>query len=580
MDNDNQKQEASDNYEILWFGILEGTEHMYVNIRFTIPSMNRTTTVAIPMTDVKNKKFDEYLPEGFVLQNVSFKDQSEFLRRQINEELKIYQPQKMKVLLPQGFSNIGGRWLYTVGDYIMGKNKEDENITAYNPGGVKLFDFYVRDPEKWGEWCKLFVNSGRVPAALFLGALTPFLRPIQKNLYTSTETTVNMFIVGPTGVGKTSLAKCLTTNWDGKTAGVNLGNDSKALYNEIARYTDMSLLVDDLASTDAREEKAKRLNKLLELIQLNSAGGNIEVKHRKLEMDRLNLIITGEYTPSAAAKLNRCVLVKMDGELQPETLTKLQQNPDLYRSFAVSFINWIVVNSENLTDLIRENQENNGFIYRGAHSKASDYYGFFRIMTSYRNLMIARLLFLNFCKDSGIISEEKEFRKLAKHLELSVNDAINNTLEAVRREPESETSRVIAVLSEVFAGDPRNIVTDDVEKYAKNNKKVFLLYYNRIYFKAEIFLCYLEECYGYSLTTKALSAELNKAHLYFSEAKEKSGKIPKEITRQYADKEKCKGRHYVLSRSAVCDMVLSEYPDLLQRVNSPITVLRPDFGKK
>ena len=292
-------------------------------------------------------------------------------------------------------------------------------------------------------------------------------------------------------------------------------------------------------------------------------------------MDRLNLIVTGEYTPSAAAKLNRCLLVKMEGEFQAEELTRLQQNPKLYRSFAVSFINWIVNNFDSLTDLVRVQHEHGEFMYRGAHAKSSEYYGFARIMTSCRNLMIARLLFLEFLKDAELISDAKELRKLAKLLEEAVNEAVYNTLESVRREPESELSGVLTALSDIFSSDPNNIVTDNIEKYAKKDKKIFLLYRNRIYFKLELFIRHLEDYYQCSTSLISLPRELKKAKLFYTDAVEKSGKIPREIIKGYEEVDKCKGRHFVLSRSAVCDLVLLEYPDALQRIYSPLSALRP-----
>lgn len=572
-ENKNPQDAASDNYEIVSFGILQNNGGMYVTIRFTIPSMNRTTDITIPMADVKTKKFESYIPEVFVLSKVRFKNQAELLRMAINEKLN--EQQDIKTLLPQGFSKIGDRWFYTVGDYIIGNETGNQNLTAYNPDGIHLWDFYVKEPEQWGDWCKYFVKSGSAQAAMFLASITPFLRPVTEALGAAVECTVNTYILGPTGCGKTTWSKLLATGWDGRTAGVNLGSDVIPLYKEIARYSDMSVLVDDLASTDSADEKAKRLRKLLELLQLNSSSGAAEVKHQILDMDRLNLIVTGEYTPSAAAKLNRCLLVKMEGEFQAEELTRLQQNPKLYRSFAVSFINWIVNYFDSLTDLVRIQHEHGEFMYRGAHAKSSEYYGFARIMTSCRNLMIARLLFLEFLKDAELISDAKELRKLAKLLEEAVNEAVYNTLESVRREPESELSGVLTALSDIFSSDPNNIVTDNIEKYAKKDKKIFLLYRNRIYFKLELFIRHLEDYYQCSTSLISLPRELKKAKLFYTDAVEKSGKIPREIIKGYEEVDKCKGRHFALSRSAVCDLVLLEYPDALQRIYSPLSALRP-----
>lgn len=539
-------------------------------IRFTLPSLNITKDVTIPMADVKTKRFESYFPDAFVMNKVRFKDQAEFLRMKINAELGVQQ--SMKILIPQGFSRLGERWIYTLGDCIM-NNDENADYVAFNPAGTHLSDFNINNLQTSAEWCRLFLHQGPAHAALFLCALTPYIRPITEALQFP-ERTVNAFVVGPSGCGKTSFAKLLTNSWNGENAGINLGTDANVLYKDVANYIDQPILIDDLNLSSSSKEMEKKLHKLSELIQLSSSGGKTEVKHHTVDMDRLSLIITGEYTPSAATKINRCVLIKMSGELPTEELTRLQQNQKNFLSFVAVFVSWLIYNSDNLTAMIKQNEENNAFMFRGAHANASEYLGFARIMASHKLLMVVRLLLLEFFRSFRVYSEEKKYTKLAKILGEGINSAISDTLEAVRKEPEK--SDILMAICKIFVSDPDNIVTDDIRKYAQNENKIFLHYLNRYYFKSGLLIDYLNKKYKCSITAKALSQELTQADLLYSIGGEKSFKLPKGILGDYKGKEKCKGRHCALRSLALVELVESEYPDFLQRVHSPISSLRPD----
>ena len=460
---------TEENFKILGFGRMHGTDQLCVNIRFRVPSLGKNIDKYISLADIKSTMFEYCIPEGFVLDGVRFKDQAEFLRMKINEELGRFQ-EKLTTLLPQGFSCIDGKWVYALGDLVL--NANDKKYVTVNPDRFQLNGFFDNNRELQTDWCQRFIKQGSAQAALFLCSLIPYFRPVLEPLGYP-ELTVNPFLVGPTGCGKTSWAKLTATDWHAKTNGVNLGTDANAFFKEVAEYTDCSVLVDDLATSDSDSELEKRMRKFSELMQMNSAGSLIRVKGKEFDLNRVALIFTGEYLPQAASKLNRCIVLKLENkELPVETLTYLQKNQHLYRSFLATFVYWICTNADVLRNLVKEADEQNSFVFRGRHASPSQYLGFGRVMSSCKLLMIAAYLFTEFLKDSRVFeNSEKECMKLSKRLSEAVNRAVSDTLESICK-VEGE-NRVLDALIDIFAFDPDRVVADSIDKFVKKNERSF-----------------------------------------------------------------------------------------------------------
>ena len=568
--NPSSSDTAEENFSILGFGRMHGTDQLYVNIRFKVPSLGKNIDKFISLTDLKSQALELHIPDGFVLDGVRFKDQAEFIRMKVNEELGSFQT-KMTTLLPQGFSCIDDEWVYVFGNSIM--NADPYKYVAVSTEKIRLQDFYVSNTNAFVDWCQRFCKQGSAQAALFLCSLIPYLRPILEPLGYP-ELTVNSFLEGPTGCGKTSWAKLVATDWFGKTTGVNLGTDANAFFKEIAEYTDCTVLVDDLATSDSDSELEKRMRKFSELMQMNSAGGLIRAKGKDFDLNRVALIFTGEYLPNAASKLNRCLLLKMENkELPVGNLTYLQQNQYLYRSCLLTFIYWVCTRSDELRVLVKEADEQNSFLFKGNHAAPSQYFGFGRVMSSCKLLMIAAYLFIEFLKDRHVFEHaEKEYMKLSKHLSEAVNKAVADTLESIQKV--SESNRVLDALIEIFSFDNDGVVADSIDQFVKKEKSIFFIHDNRIYVRNETLRDYLNDKFNCEVSSKSLSQELEKAHLFFGYGKDRSGDIPKTYLRGYKKNPKVKGRHYALSKRAISDLVLSKQERWLLG-NSPIKSLRP-----
>lgn len=547
-----------ENFEIVRFGKLYGSqsEKVFAVVRFRNPNFGLDTEVEIPMADLGSRSLKSYIPEAFVLEGVPIERQYKEIAERLHRAMAHAIPY---TILPQGFSHIEDEWFYAMGDIIIGDDRRQ--YYPRNPQNIHMDGLLQCSAEEYVSWCKLFINQGSDKAALFLGALVPYLRPIT-DAFNLSARVANIYVHGDTGCGKTEFCKLLLKLSDTHTIGVNLASDKSSILAAMPYYKDRCMLLDDWNKSSAVRESEKKITRLSESIQMSSSGGDVLVKNQKVDNENTGLLITAELLLDNCSSRNRTVIVGFQKTFDETALSQLQTNQYLFRSFLVKFVEWICRNHKALIDEVRDAWDKGMLDIRFAHDDSSAYMGFHRVMTSYRLLEISRYVVMRYFQHVLFKRMEKTSRKL----EQGIIDSISSTLDLLKRE--SEWSPIARIIAEVFAADPDMIVTDEPKKYFKDPQKVFLRYDDRIYVRAEHLIQYLEYRLKVSITSQELSMELTKLGVLII-TREKTTKLPVDL-RKFSKK-----RYYRMDVRAVCDFTESIFPDALSRTRSPLYELNP-----
>ena len=566
-----QEETVEENFKIVSFGTLLGTNRMFVILHFVIPSLGRTVERIVPVEKVESKKFRDYVPVGFVMKNADVKDQVELIRTAIYDQLKC--PQDMKTLLPQGYNYVNGHWVYVVGNLIFNKADTD-NVYPYNPEYINLLDLTKMSADEkhgWPKWCMTFLGMGPEKAALWLCALSSYLRPISEQLQQMHSKSVNAFVTGPTGCGKTSVCALLSVLPDGRNACVNLGSDRAVLYRELENYDDCSVLVDGLNLSCSSSEGERKFQYLSELIQADSGAGSIVVKGAEVELGYNSLLFAGEYLPDAHSTLNRCVVIRFDGSFPAEALTVLQSNHKQYRLFLLYFISWLMRNEKTLVKDIRNRLMNGEFEYTGAHGTENQYAGFYRILSSARLLLITKYVLMEFMRSMDSFGDHRELKKIDKTLEKGITGVVADTLECVCLK--QELSETLDGIRRIFLEDPDDIVAQNFKEYYNSDVpdgKLIFRYHDRVYFQGKKLILYLKSKYGCAIAVNKFSEELRKFNLLIPRGKEPTGKLPQELMAVNPEDKKCTARYYCLSIPALVDFLRTGHPNALEYSGAPL----------
>ena len=566
-----QERQYCSSFQVTGICKMHNTNHIYAIIWFDKPNLGIDCEVAIPITDAASLKFGHMVPEGFLVGGQTLKETQRYIYNSIG---KVLHTAIVGTLLPQGYSYIDGRWVYVLGDNVI--NDLSHTYYPHNPRGLKI------DLEKqsisserttaranWVRWCKSYCKAGDAQAALFLSALTPYLYPITEALNLPTKV-VNAFVLGRSGTGKTSYAKLLTDLGDGNPAGVNLSTDKKALVAELAEnYIDRSFLFDDLNLSSSAREVEKKKARLSEIIQMSSSEGDICVDGKGLNLDRTSLIITGEFLPDSASTINRCVLIKLEGDFDPERLTELQNNREQYGFFIVDFVTWLCNNAEELIEVVRSSLDEGCCNYNASNISPKEYIGYPRIISSYRLLKIAQILVMHFFSEQGLFESQEQYRKLDDRLGRGVSKAISDTLAEVSTA--QSIPDILMVIAEIFASNTDKTVAKKPEQFFEGTR-IFFRYGSFYYCRGKTLAKYIGAKLNREVSTNAISRVLVRAGIispYGGEYSAKLPRLPGDINKDD------KHRYYRLSVSALIELVTSVYPNFFERMKSPIRELRP-----
>jgi hypothetical protein len=564
------KKSNSSYFEIIRFQKLHNTDESYVIIAFHHDAFDIHCEVEIPLTDVTSaSKLRKYIPVGFIIPDIPLDKLHVVLFNEIGEAMCTMIP---FTALPQGYNLVEGRWLYVVGDYILGDTKKvSEQYFPHNPHNLVFNRYPTSTIEAIFEWCHTYVKQGPDKAALLLTALTPYIRPVVESLKLRT-TTVHGYVVGKSGVGKTEFAKLLTSLFQRDAQRVNLSSDMKTIKRALSMVSDTPVLIDDLNSSSSPSEYESKKSKASELIHMTSCAGQISSEgNESIDLCNKALIVTAERILSNHSTNNRCIIIACEQPFQPSSLTWLQRNQVAYRMFVASFITWICDEASSLSAMVRRHALDGAYNYRSAQRDSGEYSGYHRIMSSCTLLKITADLLNLFFSVSQIDDEEQE--KFSRMLNKGIEAAVSDTLACVHST--SSVSDVVATIANIFSCNPHELIASSADAYFENLQDKYYLFFpfkNQYFFRGAELADFLRKSLKRDISVTEISKALSEEHLLDKYGGEFCADLPAGI---FHGKKKNKkrdeaGKFYRLSVDALKDLVLRLYPDYLARKNSPL----------
>ena len=507
MSNVLEKDVYRKNFSISKVLKLYNSDKVYVSVRFIVPNFGIDKEVLISVQEIKKSKFCQHIPEGFAIEGVPLNKQHLVISQEVNQKLSTEVP---KLLLPQGFHRIEGRWLYVLGNHII--NSKEASFATYNPTGIKLSQNVTKvTPNTYYDWCRLFCNQGEAQTTLFLSALTPYILPVVQDLNLPAKT-VSSFVVGASGTGKTSYCELLC-NVFGENRTTNLAAGKAEILTVLSEKIGC-VLIDDLCDTCSDRERERKLMTLSEIIQMRSSSG------APVNLDNISFCVTGEFIPDCFSTINRVVVLNVETELNGESLTELQKNRICYEAFLIPFIRWICANAPALRTEVAELLQSGFFDYTSSHRGSSEYIGFPRVIASYKLLRITEFLISKFFSK---YCDSERANKFGALLHKGIKKSIDDTLESIRNP--CGTPPVAVALVEAYIENDR-ILAKSHTKYLEKKNKFLFREGSFLYFRGDHLAAFLSGKMEADISLKRLSAELTAANLLISFGGELSGRLP------------------------------------------------------
>ena len=259
-----------------------------------------------------------------------------------------------------GWNSLDGHDFYCLGTELYGMEDIavlDELMAEYpclNQWGM------CRRDETLEKVCVLLKNGNPVTYICFLTMLYSVLRKLFERAGVFKKYV--LYIYGETATYKTSIAKFFTVwrrEWKSKPI-ISIESTREAREQEISHFNDCLYLLDDLAPVEQKSNQRMRNDVLASLIRSVTNGegrkkGGVN-GIREINTDSI-LVITAEHTLAIPSIMNRTVMLSTRNfPIPAEFLKKIREDSDLMGKFITVFLNWVVVNQDQIVADIKRSQ--------------------------------------------------------------------------------------------------------------------------------------------------------------------------------------------------------------------------------
>ena len=456
--------------------IVEYTDHpdeLFLVTRFMNSNATRRENAQIPVKEISGmgKKLLNYVPDWFTLMLPSPAKRLSFLQQTLNlQRAEIDDVVKVQ-RVGMGYHNSeDGTLFYVLGHQVINQ-PPDVNIEVTSPFHLRTDQCNANGPS--GQcviWARRFCEQGPPQAALFVAALTSYVRPLLET--TNDFDRFGIFVVGESGVGKTESAKLICQLFQ-EEGGATLSSDRPDIFRLMSIYKDLPFLVDDLNSSGIASTMNKKRERLSEVLQQLSGAGILSIKGEVFDVSRVIPIVTAESLLKSYSTINRLLVISFEKPFDADTMSWLQNHRNQYGDFLKGFIEWICRNHTRLEMAVRSWK----FANLNGGKNPDAYVGFKRLMQTFKILKITVALLLLHLREVYSLPKEDEI-SWQRMLDDGINQSVFvDTLKHLCKESkENERIYVDAVL-DIFDderqrhGAKNRLVAASFEKYIELNKR-------------------------------------------------------------------------------------------------------------
>ena len=535
--NSKQKKKLTTNFDVYFSKYIRTSysNKSIDSIQYKFKLNNGTEhDVVIPLSEIQAMHSHKYTPIDCLLTGISQKDYDNLFLCNAIKYTSNMKPFKL-ISCQQGYNRLNDKVVLCIGNRTINKSDEDAIV---NRSEVKLRKFKYHKNNL--DYIIKLIESNVFPPVLLLSTISAFTKRLVESKGNGNYGYTN-YVYGNTSCGKTFITTLYIDIFENSDNIASLSSEKRGI-KQLSAFSDIPIGVDDLCKSSSSRDKNTREAKLADFIQLNQGAGNSMYKGINAKMNNI-AFVSGEYVLDNPSTINRCLLIHMDNETDPDEIAYLKSNHDKYMSFLQDFLEWVCRNYDEL----KTKTLNVLNLYVIPKDKSSnEYLGWYRIMRTKQILNVSMFLFKTFLYDLHGLCDN-DIAKLEKRFENSIEYCISDTLDHVRITDDGcDMSFVDVIIQNILYCQGECIVTTSLKNFGKGISKYKscgimpkqIFYYDGAYLcvYGNILVRWLKQAVGLEQipTKQRVSAQLKKHNLLLYVGGDAS--IPLQSKRQYKHK--------------------------------------------
>lgn len=411
----------------------------------------------------ESKKFVTWYKEHGLIPSPLLANATKLIAAFVQKQFIELESERITVL-PQGLSEVDGKYFWVLGDAIISKNdisKVEVEKTCLSLHSMK------EEKDPIAGCCSFMEIDNHYSPLLMIYSCFSVLQDLF--LMAGVPDRFVLALISKTGDLKSSLAR-IPTNIYAEKDFFTLASSLRSLQVAMNRITDVPILLDDFNKSSYKEVVRKKGAMLSEIIQAYSERATISKMQGNQEVEfsiRCGLIVTAEEMPENPSTVNRCIFVEKDMEIDVRKLQKVQemvQEENIFGELYLQLIEYVMTDLDNIKKRIKQD-----FLYWRDKKDEFSYdekevAGYRRICSNYALLMTTTSVFCYF------LAEKREDPTCIENLRRKIQTAIKNAcIDTMKHLSLNDSSHEYIDEIAMWYQQEENVWAKSVKRYLKDS---------------------------------------------------------------------------------------------------------------